>query len=137
LSACAAPLLEDLHRRHLFIDRRNAQEPVYQFHALFRTFLQHRANQRYGARADSETALLAARLLEEGGHPKEAFPLALKGGNIPAAVAITLGHAAKLIGQGRWRIVVEWIETLPGDLVASNCWLLQLARNGIDCRRPV
>jgi LuxR family maltose regulon positive regulatory protein len=120
----AAPLLEDLHRRHLFIDRRNAQEPVYQFHALFRSFLQHRAEQRLGAREDSETALRAARLLEESGYPDEAFPLALKGGDISAATAITLGNAAKLIGQGRWRIAVEWIEALPPELVASNCWLL-------------
>ncbi|HZP94181.1 MAG TPA: BTAD domain-containing putative transcriptional regulator, partial [Burkholderiales bacterium] len=120
----AAALLEELHRRHLFTDRRAAQEPVYQFHALFQAYLQHRAQQTLTPQEQMQAALHAARLLEEGGHPEEAFPLALKAGDPDGASAIALRNAATLIGQGRWRVVVDWTEALPTDLVASNCWLL-------------
>jgi len=42
-NAATPKLLEELYRRRLFTDRRRESEPVYQFHALFRTFLKHRA----------------------------------------------------------------------------------------------
>ena len=120
----AASLLEDLHRQHLFVDRRIAGEPVYQFHALFQSFLQHRAQSFLNASERKGAVLHAARLLEESARPDEAFALALQGEDISAAVGITLRHAPLLIGQGRWKVVVEWIEALPREIVFSDCWLL-------------
>jgi ATP/maltotriose-dependent transcriptional regulator MalT/DNA-binding SARP family transcriptional activator len=120
----AAALLEELHRRHLFTDRRAAQEPVYQFHALFQAYLEHRAQQTLTGQEQLQAALHAARLLEESGHPEEAFPLALKAGDEDRARAIVLRHAARLIGQGRWQVVIDWIEALPRDVVVADCWLL-------------
>jgi ATP/maltotriose-dependent transcriptional regulator MalT len=63
-----AALLEELHRRHLFVNRRHAQESVYQFHALFRAFLQHRAQSLMSGDERKIVALHAARLLEEQGY---------------------------------------------------------------------
>ena len=36
-------LVGDLYRRNLFIDRRQSDEPWYQFHSLFRVFLMSKA----------------------------------------------------------------------------------------------
>ena len=36
---------EELHRRHLFTDRRIGDEPTFQYHALFRAFLINKANE--------------------------------------------------------------------------------------------
>jgi ATP/maltotriose-dependent transcriptional regulator MalT/two-component SAPR family response regulator len=120
----AAGLLDELHRRHLFTDRRAAQEPVYQFHALFQAYLRHRAEQTLSRDEQADAALHAARLLEESGHPDEAFPLALRAGDEQTAASIVLRHAARFIGQGRWTLVVEWIEALPKQLANTHCWLL-------------
>ena len=42
----AAALLEELHRAHLFVERREDGEVVYEYHPLFREFLQVRARAR-------------------------------------------------------------------------------------------
>ncbi len=117
-------MLEDLHRRHLFVNRCGTQEPVYEFHSLFLVFLQHRAQRTLNAAEHRETALHAARLLEASGRSDEAFELDLQAGDAGAAAAVALRHAPKLIEQGRWQVVVKWVEALPEALVASDCWLL-------------
>jgi LuxR family maltose regulon positive regulatory protein len=117
-------LLEDYYRRHLFIDRRGEQEPVYQFHALFQAFLQHRAEQTLGADEQVSIARAGARILEEQGFPEDAFPLYLRAGDTTGASATILGNAERLIAQGRWRVVMESINALPDRVVQGNCWLL-------------
>ncbi|MEO8163915.1 MAG: BTAD domain-containing putative transcriptional regulator, partial [Betaproteobacteria bacterium] len=123
-SPSVVEMLEDLHRRHLFVNCRSAQEPVYEFHSLFQAFLQHRARRALSPPEHRETALHAARLLEASGRPDEAFELDMEAGDPDAATSVTLRHAAKLIEQGRWQVVVKWMEALPESLVATNCWLL-------------
>ena len=49
----AGQVLDQLYRRHLFTDRRPAAEPIYQFHALFREFLQTRVRQEHETRPKS------------------------------------------------------------------------------------
>jgi LuxR family transcriptional regulator, maltose regulon positive regulatory protein len=96
----AGKLLDYLYRRHLFTDRRRIElnrgpislpEQVrgklmkgeehkggtntYQFHALFRAFLQHRARQTYAEKKLAEIARHAAELLEEGYDPDSAVQL--------------------------------------------------------------
>ena len=119
----AMAVLEDLHRRHLFIDRRRAGEPVYQFHALFRAFLQHRAAHTMTLIEQTEISQRAARALELSDHPADAFALHLKTADLQAAENIILREAARLIGQGRWKVVVGWIGSLPPERVNTRSWL--------------
>ena len=120
----ASLLLEDLHRRHLFTDRRSTEQRVYQFHALFHAFLQHRAQLTFSADQDADITRRSAQILDANEHSEEAFPLYLRCGDVPAAIAIILRQASRLIAQGRWRVVVEWIDALPKEKVENNCWLL-------------
>jgi LuxR family transcriptional regulator, maltose regulon positive regulatory protein len=117
-------LLEDMHRRHLFVDRRTGNELVYQFHALFRAFLRDRADASFKIGDRQAIARHAARLLDEAGRPDEAFPLAIGAQDFGGATRIVLQRAAGLISQGRWEVVVSWIESLPKDQVSGNSWLL-------------
>jgi LuxR family maltose regulon positive regulatory protein len=122
-SALAGGLLENYYRRHLFIDRRGAREPVYQFHALFRAFLQERAELTLGTDEIHRTAKTAARVLDEQGFPDDAFQLYLRADEQAGAISTILREAERIIAQGRWRTVVEWVNALPEDLVHSDCWL--------------
>lgn len=117
-------LLEDLHRRHLFTDRRHAGEIVYQFHALLQAFLQHHASRTLSLTEQTELTVRAARLLERSTEPEGAFPLFLRAGNVDEAQALILREAPKLIGQGRWKVVVDWIEAMPPKRVEADCWLM-------------
>ncbi|HUF19865.1 MAG TPA: hypothetical protein VMP00_03835, partial [Burkholderiales bacterium] len=123
-NAAAPRLLDQLYRRHLFTDRRKAAEPVYQFHALFRAFLQHRATNELSLAQQHTIARQAAQLLEGAGEIEHAMALRFAAQDWPAAQALILTHAPRLIAQGRWRIVVDWIERLPGEILSENCWLL-------------
>lgn len=120
----ASRLLEQLYRRHLFTDRRHGKEPVYQFHALFRAFLQHRAQTELDAGHRRSIARQAAQLLDAAGLIEDAMALWVSVEEWDAAERLLFKHAPLLIGQGRWRIVEDWFCTLPAERVESNCWLL-------------
>ena len=120
----AGSLLETLYRRHLFTDRRRADENIYTFHALFRAFLEHRAQSDLNVAEQQTANRLAAALLEQSGQPDAAMPLHLRAKDYEAAEQLVFSHAAPLIGQGRWKVVVEWIESLPSERVDANAWLL-------------
>jgi ATP/maltotriose-dependent transcriptional regulator MalT len=76
----AAALLERLHQRHLFVDRRGNVEPSYQYHGLFRTFLAARAA-RLASIERADAADRAAALLEADDRAEEAIVMRLAAAN--------------------------------------------------------
>lgn len=120
----AAQLLERLYRRHLFTDRRRRTEPIYQFHALFRAFLRHRASAELNIHEQRDAARVAAHHLEQTGEIEAAMPLYIEALDWSATRQLILRKAADLISQGRWRVVVEWVGQLPEQQVAEDSWLL-------------
>ena len=124
-SSEAGVLLEQLHRRNLFTDRRFAQsETVYQFHALFRAFLRFEAGRTLSAEERAALMRHAARILETSGQPAEAFDLYSEAQAWDAAAQIVRSQAASLVARGLWATVVKWIETLPVAMVEADPWLL-------------
>lgn len=130
-------LLEDLHRRHLFTDRRPGNtEAVYQFHPLFRAFLRHLAGETLPRPTQVDTAIRAAALLEREGHGEEALPLYLEAGDRRAAIRIIQNESSRLIGLGRWRVVLDWIDRLPAEDIMADCWLLHWAGSAMIAVNP-
>jgi LuxR family maltose regulon positive regulatory protein len=117
-------LLEQLYRRHLFTDRRKGDQNTYQFHALFRAFLQHRAETELNPAQQDEMLRRAGYLLEAGDQPEDAMPLYVRAADFQSAQALVLARAALLIAQGRWKVVVDWIEALPAARTNNSPWLL-------------
>jgi DNA-binding SARP family transcriptional activator len=117
-------LLEQLYRRHLFTDRRRGDQNTYQFHALFRAFLQHRAETDLNPAQQRDMLRRAGQLLEAGDQPEEAMPLYIKAADFPSAQTLILDKSASLIGQGRWKVVVDWVESLPEERINQSPWLL-------------
>ncbi|TFZ05939.1 hypothetical protein EZ313_04610 [Ramlibacter henchirensis] len=123
----AVRLLEQLYRRHMFTDQRRRKgeraEAVYQFNELFRTFLQHRAEQAW---ADDERRSLsgrAGRLLEEAGWGEDALPLLARGGDWGCYARVVCARAEPAIGQGRRQTVKEWLEAMPAGELERSPWL--------------
>lgn len=139
--AGAGRLLESLYRRRLFTDRREPQSGAsslspaggirigytYQFHALFRAFLKHRARQRYGAEELRSIARQAAQLLESCGAIDDAVPLLLEAEEWGASVSFVLKAAPALISEGRRTLLLEWIHRLPDQIRDTDRWLLYWA----------
>jgi hypothetical protein len=63
----AGKLLEYGYRRHLFVSRRDGDEPTYEFHALFREFLLKRAPSMFTAGELAGYRRRAAELAEARG----------------------------------------------------------------------
>lgn len=113
-------LLEQLYRRHLFVTRRLHAEPVYEFHALFGTFLRSRAALRLSAGERQLAIGRAARLLMEARQEPEAVLLLAQMEDWDSIVATILARAPSLLAQGRGQTVREWIGMLPSPRVDAE-----------------
>ena len=133
-------LLDQFHRRHLFTDRRRITAPVaeappaptagpaptrnvYQFHALFRSFLQHQAHSSWSAAELRNTTGRAARLLKDAGHWEQALALYADALDWPAYAALLVKHAQGLLEQGRRQTVIDWLNRMPAPERERDIWL--------------
>jgi LuxR family transcriptional regulator, maltose regulon positive regulatory protein len=122
-NADAGAILDNLYHRHLFTHRRPGAEPVYWYHALFRSFLKARAESVLGADRIDETMSRAARLLEAAGMFDDAFELFREARDWPAASRLIERRASDLLAHGRGQTLREWIQSLPADTVEAHPWV--------------
>ncbi len=139
----ADAILDDLYRRHLFTHRRPGAEPVYWYHALFRTFLKAQAEAVLGADHIGEVLSRAARLLEANGMFDDAFELFREARDWPAATRLIERRAGDLLAHGRGQTLREWVLTLPAESLEAHPWVrywLGLSLIPVDqpgARRPL
>ena len=126
----AGRLLERYYKRHLFTDRRrvtaSAGQPgivVYQFHALFRTYLQHQARLTLGDEAARAIASRAAELLDAAGHWEHALALHAEARDWAAYGRIMAARIEGLLEQGRRQTVVDWLARMPEAARRADPWL--------------
>ena len=116
-------LLESLSRRHLFVDRRDGKEPVYRYHGLFAAFLRTQARERLASSEITEGCERSALLLDFQGEVEDAIAMYLAAADWKAASRLIEQHARTLYQQGRWRTLVDWIEAVPAEVLATQPWL--------------
>lgn len=134
--ALAGRLLERLYKRHLFTDRRRAGAArdgaaglatatvhVYQFHALFRTFLQHKARTTWSAEEHRDLASRAGHALVASGYRQEALGLFAEAGAWDAYGGALHGLADPTLAQGRRQSLLEWLDRMPAPVRAAQPWL--------------
>jgi ATP/maltotriose-dependent transcriptional regulator MalT/DNA-binding SARP family transcriptional activator len=95
--------------------------PVYQFHPLFREFLQRRASEALGVAALA-LRRKAAALLERDGETAEAVALLLSAQAWDEAERLVLARAGEMLQQGRARILESWLRALPS--LGRSAWAL-------------
>jgi len=120
----ARHLLSRLSRNHYFTDWRPLPAPVFQYHPLFREFLQVRAKCVFDSGELSAIQRHSAIILEKEGRIDEAATLFIKAGDREGLSRIILGNAQYMVAQGRHKTVEEWIHALPGGSVDGSPWLL-------------
>ena len=118
----SSEILEDLYKRHLFTHRRPGPEPIYWYHALFRSFLQGKAGSVLGSDARHEIERRAARLLDARGSHDEAFQIFHEVQDWPAAQRLIERHAEVLLAKGRGQTLRDWILALPQATLESAPW---------------
>jgi hypothetical protein len=112
--------LNQLAQAGYFTEQRHEIVLTYQYHPLFRQFLQ-------GQVADQAEAMAlrqqTARLLEQAGRADEAIDLHLQAGNWSGVLPVLLAHAPTLMREGRVESLARWIQTLPPAMREQTPWL--------------
>jgi len=129
----AGSILSTLNRNNYFTEKRFQNEPIYQYHPLFREFLLSRAKKIFATETLSLLYSRAARLLEESGQTESAVSLLREAGDWDGMVGLIMKHAPSLLAQGRNRPLQKWLESLPRDILEKNPWLLYWMGS---CRLP-
>ena len=132
-NADAQTILSRLSRAHYFTDWRPLPTPAYQYHPLFREFLQSHAKNVFNPEELNRIQRNTAAILEDEGRIEDSAALFVHAGDWDRLAGIILGNAGSLARQGRTGLLNEWISSLPGDIVHKSPWLLYWA--GI-CRMP-
>jgi ATP/maltotriose-dependent transcriptional regulator MalT/DNA-binding SARP family transcriptional activator len=122
----AGRLLADLHARHFFTERRSqpGEEPVYEYHPLFREYLLERARRELGAAAFGAHCRTAAARLAQAGRAERAVDLHIMGQDWPGLIAAVRELAPELMRQGRWQTLNAWLDALPPAVVEGESWAL-------------
>ncbi|WP_345542169.1 BTAD domain-containing putative transcriptional regulator [Variovorax defluvii] len=123
----AGRLLDHHFKRHLFTDRRRVAQPaagyVFQFHALFRSFLQHQARAAWSGDELRESTGRAAQLMETEGHWEQAFALFDEACDAAACARLAGAHAERLLEQGRRQTLLDWLGRIPAPMRERDPWL--------------
>jgi LuxR family transcriptional regulator, maltose regulon positive regulatory protein len=131
----APDVLESLHRRQLFVQKRAGPEPVYQLHALLREFLSARLAETLPPPALDHLRRRSADALVDVGQIDAGFALRAQMGDWDAAVTLIEHQAEVMLNTGRWQTLAGWVETLPEAVRRSHpmaLYWLGMARASLD-----
>ncbi|MDH4216619.1 MAG: hypothetical protein OEV23_06980, partial [Gallionella sp.] len=117
----AGHILERLSRNHYFTQK---YDRAYQYHPLFRNFLQTRARHTFSSSDIARIQGDAALLLEKSGQPEEAIRLYIDACDWSEAQRLLLAQASMLVAQGRSNTLDGWLRHFPQELVGRSAWLL-------------
>lgn len=114
-------MLETLRRNNFFTQK---YDQDYQYHPLFREFLQTLAKERFSRDKITSIRHRAALLLAEAGQVEEAAELYLDAGDWEAVTALIVARAPGLVAQGRRRTLAGWMDRLPEEIAEASPWLI-------------
>lgn len=133
-NANAERILVSLNRDNFFTERRGENDPTYQYHPLFREYLQARLRENLGVEGLRDLQKRAAALLEESGRTEEAASVCRDARDGDALALLIMKHAQSLMHQGRSATLAEWFSGIAPELIDKDPWLLYW--QGI-CQTPV
>lgn len=119
----AGEILAYLSRNNYFTETHPAPEPVYQYHALFREFLLLRAQRAFPGTEGQGIRREAASILLEGGQAEDAAEHLRMAEDWSGLARVILREAPSLIGQGRNRVLSDWIRQFPEEHFRATPWL--------------
>jgi LuxR family transcriptional regulator, maltose regulon positive regulatory protein len=123
--ATTSDILSHLYQSRYFTERRMATtDPVYQYHPLFREFLQTQAKAVLSSRELSSVQRTAASLLEEAERFEDAVTLYYGARHLDEIVRLLLSQAPTLLQQGRTQALEGWLKLIPAEQYDQAPWLL-------------
>ncbi len=119
----AEALLNGLVRRNYFTFKLAGPSLTYEYHPLFRAFLQSRARIAYSPPELNRLRRRAAALLEADGFVEDAIALLIEAGDWDRLIRLVLLQAPAMAAQGRSQALAQWIQAVPDEMRAGTPWL--------------
>ena len=116
-------VLEGLCDRRYFTDRRSGEPTLYEYHPLFRQFLQAHARRLLTAAQLADLMSACAAAMETEGLPEAALALYLDAARWIDAARLMLAQAQSCMALGRLGTLEGWIERLPREVRAELPWV--------------
>src|SRR5499426_3786819 len=120
----AGELLEELHRGQLFTERKDRDDVLYEYHPLFRDFLQAQAAAAFDPETLRGIRSASAAALEARGYAEAAAPLLVANADGRGLARVVRGHAHRLVAHGRYAILAGWLAGVPEAALPEEPWLL-------------
>ncbi len=117
-------ILSDLSESQYFTEMFPQNEPIYQYHPLFREFLVSRAKNSFTLDEISTIQRGVATLLEEDGQIEDAVKLFSESHHFEGLKQLIRKNAEFLIEQGRSQTLLEWLNSLPSEFIKDDHYLL-------------
>ena len=128
-------MLANIEKSNLFV---TALDIWYQYHPLFREFLQSQLQNKYPGRVH-ELHHKACQWLEENGYTAEAIPHAVANANYESAARLITSLAPDYLQRGELVTLRRWLDLLPDSvkwshprLCLTQIWLLLDSNLQID-----
>ncbi len=119
----ARSILSELYRRNCFTEKRAGKPLVYQYHPLFRDYLNSRARTTLTEDEYLSLQQQAAELLAQTGQTEEAVEVLLSADRHDAAAEYILRKAESMTAGGRSQTLESWLSMLPVSLRDERPWL--------------
>lgn len=132
----AGEILRSLHRRQLFTHRTQGSDQHFQYHALFRDFLDRRAADALGEEGLAGLRRRAGRVCSESGLTDDAVDLCVQAHAWGDVVALLEVHIDALLAQGRTARLRRWLDRMPPAVIAANAALQYAAGSVAAAREP-
>jgi DNA-binding SARP family transcriptional activator len=123
-SATCPRILDRLARNNLFTTRHLGSEVNYQYHQMFREFLQYRACALLPPADLLAVKKKSAVLLEDAGLIEYAGAIYADLQDWASLSTMALKQAPALLAQCREHLVEEWLNNLPPEEIDQNPWIL-------------
>lgn len=117
-------ILSELSLNNYFTTVYFQDEPFYQYHPLFKEFLQSRARSLMPSDELFMMQRNSAEILKESGLIEDAALLFIAIQDWHQLIQIVKHHAQTLVAQGRNKTLEEWLLSFPRDMLENTPWLL-------------
>lgn len=124
----AARILAELHRDNYFATLRGAgPDAIYQYHPMFREFLQARAAESMSRDERHALRRTCADQMERAGRIEDAFSLYAENEEWSEMARIVYQHGERMLAQGRGETIVHWVDELPPEAARAQPWTVYWA----------
>ncbi len=136
----AGQILALLNRNQLFTEKRFQNRLIYQYHPLFRNFLNYYSRQVYDKGSFPELLKQAGSLMKQIDDHNAAVDLYKSSGDMESISRIVLENAQKMLFQGRSQTLLQWLSCLPEKILKKSGWLsywtgvCQIATDPVDSK---